>query len=161
VRWEYDSSDGNCWKSGKLSLGAILLKMAWKLSQMMFPSLVLSTSIYRTPLLMSLKPEWIPLGECTPLLMEKYVPVIPPSELDEICLKMTALVYWEMGLKVFLEFGLLLALERQMCLPKVSHVQVWKMCPSLFLHWNMMRSQEKYVPFHPLKWVRGKSRNSP
>jgi hypothetical protein len=28
MRWDYGSSDGNCWKSGKFSLGAILLEMA-------------------------------------------------------------------------------------------------------------------------------------
>ena len=73
---------------------------------------------------------WIPLRECTPLLLEKCVLVIPPSKLEEICLKMTALVYWEMGQKDFPESGLVLAPEPQMCLPKVSHIQVWKMCPS-------------------------------
>jgi hypothetical protein len=96
---------------------------------MMHPSLVLSTGIFHTPLLMSLDPGWIPLGECAPLLLEKCVLVIPPSESDEICIKMTALVYWEMGRKGFPESSLMLALEPQMCLPKVSHVQVWKMCP--------------------------------
>jgi hypothetical protein len=48
--------------------------------------------------------------------------VIPPSESDEICLKTTALVYWEMGRKGFPEFGLMLALEPQMC-------------PVMFLTW--------------------------
>jgi hypothetical protein len=130
VHWEYGSSDGNCWKSGKFALGAILFGMAWKLSQMMRPALVLSTGICRTLLLMSLDPRWIPLGECTRLLLAKCVLVIPPSELDEICVKTTALVYWEMGRKGFPEFGLMLTLEPQMCLSKVPHVQVWKMRPS-------------------------------
>jgi hypothetical protein len=130
MHWDYGSSDGNCWKSGKFALGVVLLRMAWKLSQMMRPALVLSTGICRTPLLMNLDPGWIPLGECAPLLLEKCVLVIPPSESDEICLKMTALVYWEMGRKGFPESGLMLALEPQMCLQKVSHVQVWKMRPS-------------------------------
>jgi hypothetical protein len=130
MRWDYGSSDGNCWKSGKFALGAILLRMAWKLSQMMHPALVLSTGICRTPLLMNLDPGWIPLGECAPLLLAKCVLVIPPLESDEICLKMTALVYWEMGWKGFPESGLMLALEPQMCPPKVSHIQVWKMHPS-------------------------------
>jgi hypothetical protein len=130
MRWDYGSSDGNCWKSRKFALGAILLKMAWKLSQMMRPALVLSTGICRTHLLMSLDPGWIPLGECAPLLLAKCVLAIPPSESDEICLKTTTLVYWEMGRKGFPESGLMLALEPQMCLPKVSHVQVWKMHPS-------------------------------
>jgi hypothetical protein len=40
------------------------------------------------------------------------------------------LVYWEMGRKGFPESGLMLALEPQMCPPKVLHVQVWKMHPS-------------------------------
>jgi hypothetical protein len=130
VRWEYGSSDSNCWKSGKFALGAILLGMARKLSQMMRPALVLSTGICRTPLLMSLDPGWIALGECAPLLLAKCVLVIPLSESDEICLKTTALVYWEMGRKGFPESGLMLALEPQMCLLKVLHVQVWKMRPS-------------------------------
>jgi hypothetical protein len=104
--------------------------MAWKLSQMMRPTLVLSTGICRTPLLMSLDPEWIPLGECAPLILAKCVLVIPPLESDDICLKMNALVYWEMGRRGFPESGLMLALEPQMCLPKVSHVEVWEMSPS-------------------------------
>jgi hypothetical protein len=129
IRWDYGSSDGNCWKSGKFALGAILLEMAWKLSQMMCPTLVLNTGICRTPLLMNLDPEWIPLGECAPFLLAKCVLVIPPSKSDEICLKTTALVYWEMGGKGFPESGLMLALEPQMCPQKVSHVQFWKMRP--------------------------------
>jgi hypothetical protein len=130
MRWDYGIYDGNCWKSGKFSLGAILLGMAQKLSQMMCPGLVLSTGICQTPLLMTLNPGWIPLGECAPLLLEKCVLVIPPLESDEISLKMTALVYWEMGQKGFPKSGLMLALEPQICLPKVSHFQVWKMSPS-------------------------------
>jgi hypothetical protein len=128
--WDYGNSDGNCWKSGNFSLGAILLKIAWKLSQMMRLALVLNTGICWTPLLMNLDPRWIPLGECTPCLLEKCILVIPPSESDKICLKTTTLVYWEMGRKGFLESSPMLALEPQMFLPKVSHVQVWKMCPS-------------------------------
>jgi hypothetical protein len=93
MHWDYGISDGNCWKSGKFTLGDILLGMAWKLSQMMRPALVLSTGIYQTPMLMNLDPGWIPPGECAPLLLEKCVLVIPLSELDEICLKTTALVY--------------------------------------------------------------------
>ena len=96
----------------------------------MHPALVLSISIYRTPLLMNLDPGWIPLGECAPLLLEKCIIVIPPSESDEISLKTTALVYWEMGRKGFPESGLMLTLEPQMCPPEASHVQVWKMRPS-------------------------------
>jgi hypothetical protein len=130
MRWDYGNSDGNCWKSGKFALGAILLGMAWKLSPMMRPALVLSTGICRTPLLMNLDLGWIPLGECAPLLLAKCVLVIPPSKSDEICLKTTALVYWEMGRKGFPESGLMLALEPQMYPPKVPHVQVWKMRPS-------------------------------
>jgi hypothetical protein len=130
MRWDYGSSDGNCWKSGKFTLGAILLGMAWKLSQMMRLALVVSTGICQTPLLMNSDPGWIPLGECAPLLLSKCVLVIPPLESDEICLKTTALVYWEMGRKGFPEFGLMLALEPQMCPPKASHVQFWKMRPS-------------------------------
>jgi hypothetical protein len=124
MRWDYGNSDGNCWKSGKFDLGAILLGMAWKLSRMMRPALVLSNGICQTPPLMNLDPRWIPLRECTPLLLAKRVLVIPPSESDEICLKTTTLVYWEMGWKGFLEYGLMLALEPQMCPPKVLHVQV-------------------------------------
>jgi hypothetical protein len=129
MRWDYGSSDGNCCKSGKFALGAILLGMAWKLSQMMRPALVLSTGICRTPLLMNLDPGWVPLGECATLLLAKCVLVIPLLESDEICLKKTALVYWEMGRKGFPESGLMLSLEPQMRPPKVLHVQVWKMRP--------------------------------
>ena len=117
--WDYGSSDGNCWKSGKFTLGAILLRMAWKLSQMMHPTLFLNTGICRTPLLMNLDPEWIPLGECTPLLLKKCILVIPLLESEKIRLKTTTLVYWEMGRKGFPESGLMLALEPQMCPPKV------------------------------------------
>jgi hypothetical protein len=119
MRWDYDSSDGNYWKSGKFALEAILLGMACKLSPMMRPALVLNTGICQTPLLMNLDLRWIPLGECTPLLMAKCVLVIPPSESDDICLKTTALVYWEMGRKGFPESGLMLSLEPQMSSPKV------------------------------------------
>jgi hypothetical protein len=123
MRWDYGNSDGNCWKSGKFPLGDILLAMAWKLSQMMRPTLVLSTGIFWTPLLVDMDPRWIPLGECTHLLLEKCVLVIPLSESDDICLKITTLVYWEMDRKDFSESGLMLALEPQLCPPKVSHVQ--------------------------------------
>ena len=104
--------------------------MAWKLSQMVRPALALSLCESPTPLLVCMDPGWIPLGECTPLSLAKCVLVIPPSESDEMCLKMTALVYWEMDWKGFPEYGMMLALEPQMYPPKVSHVQVWKMCPS-------------------------------
>jgi hypothetical protein len=130
MRWDYGSSDGNCWKSGKFALGDILLEMAWKMSQMIHPALVLSSGICRTPLLMNLDPGWIPLGECAPLFLAKCILVSPPSKSDEICLKTTALVYWEMGRKGFPESGLMLALEPQMFPPKVLYVQVWKMHPS-------------------------------
>jgi hypothetical protein len=62
MRWDYGNSDGNCWKSGKFALGVVLLGMAWKLSQMMRPALVLSTGICWTPLLMSLDPDGYPWG---------------------------------------------------------------------------------------------------
>jgi hypothetical protein len=130
MRWDYGNSDGNCWNSEKFALGAILLGMAWKLSQMMCPALVLSTGICQTPLLMNLDHGWIPLGECAPLLLAKCILVIPLLESDEICLKITALDYWEMGRKGFPESDLMLALEPQMCPPKVPHVQVWKIHPS-------------------------------
>jgi hypothetical protein len=96
----------------------------------MCPTLVLSTGNCRTLLLVSLDPRWIPLGECAPFSLAKCVLVIPSLESDEMCLKMTALVYWEMGRKGFLEYGLMLALEPQMYLPNVPHIQVWKMRPS-------------------------------
>jgi hypothetical protein len=82
--------------------------MAGKLSQMMCPTLVLGIGNCRTPLLVGLDPEWIPLRECAPLSVEKCVLVIPPSESDEMCLKMTALLYWEMGRKGFPESDLML-----------------------------------------------------
>jgi len=85
--------------------------MAWKLSQMMRASLVLSIGNYQTPLLVGLDPRWISLGECAPLSLAKCVLVIPLSKKDEMCLKMTTLVYWEMGQKGFPEYGLMLARE--------------------------------------------------
>jgi hypothetical protein len=129
MRWDYGSSDGNCWKSRKFALGAVLLGMAWKLSQMMRPALVLSTGNCWTLLLVSLDLRWIPLGECAPLSLAKCVLVIPPSESDETCLKMTALVYWEMGRKGFLEYGLMLALEPQMYSPKCRTSKSGKCAP--------------------------------
>jgi hypothetical protein len=124
MHWDYGSSDSNYWKFGKFTLGDILLGMAWKLSPMMRPSLFLSTGIFRTPLLMNLDPVGIPLGECAPLLLAKFILVIPPLESNEKCLKMTTLVYWEMGRKGFLDSVLMLAPEPQMSPPKVSHIQV-------------------------------------
>jgi hypothetical protein len=52
----------------------------------------------------------------------KMRPSDSTSESDEICLKITALVYWEMGRKGFPESGLIIALELHLCPPKVSHV---------------------------------------
>jgi hypothetical protein len=129
MQWDYGSSKGNCWKNGKFALGAVLLGMAWKLSQMMRPGLILNTGNCRTLLLVILDPGWIPLGEYAPLSLAKCILVIPPSKSDELCLKMTTLVYWEMGQKGIPEYGLMLALEPQMYPPNVSHVQVWKMRP--------------------------------
>jgi hypothetical protein len=111
MRWNYGNSCSNCWKSGKFALGDIPLEMAWKLSQMMHPSLVFSTGNCRTPLLVVLDPKWISLGEFSPLSLEKCVLVIPLSESDEMCLKMTTLVYWKMGRKGFHEYGLMLTQE--------------------------------------------------
>jgi hypothetical protein len=130
MRWNYGNSDSDCWKSGKFALGVVLLRMALKWSQMMRPALVLGTGNCRTLLLVSLDPGWIPLVKCAPLSLEKCILGIPSSESNEMCLKMTALVYWEMGRKGFPEYGMMLILEPQMYPPKVSHVQVWKMRPS-------------------------------
>jgi hypothetical protein len=122
--WNYGSLYGNCWKFGKFSLAAIALGMTWKLSQMMFPALVLSTGNFQTPLLVGLDLGWIPLGECTSLSQEKCSLVIRPLESAKMYLKMTALVYWEMGQKGFPESDLMLAREPRMYLLKVSHFQV-------------------------------------
>jgi hypothetical protein len=54
---------------------------------------------------MGLDPGWIPLGECATLSLAKCALVITPSELAEMCLKMTALVYREMGWKGFLNMA--------------------------------------------------------
>jgi hypothetical protein len=75
--------------------------MAWKLSQIMHPALVLSPGNYLTPLLMGLDPGWIPLGECAPLSLEKCALVIPLSESIEMCLKMTDLGLLGNGLEGF------------------------------------------------------------
>jgi hypothetical protein len=48
--------------------------MAWKLSQMMRPTLVLSTGNYRTPLLVGLDLGWIPPGGMRPSFSGKMRP---------------------------------------------------------------------------------------
>jgi hypothetical protein len=111
MRWNYGSSHGNCWKSKKFSLVAIPLGMAWKLSQMVHPTLALSPGDLVALLLVVMDLEWIPLGECTPLSLEKCSLVIPLSESIDMYLKMITLVYWEMGQKDFLESDLMLARE--------------------------------------------------
>ena len=78
---------------------------------MVFLPLALSSGDLSAPLLVCLDPGWIPLGECTPPPLENYALVIPPSESDKMCLKMTTLVYWEMGRKGFPEYGMMLSLE--------------------------------------------------
>ena len=74
MRWDYGISDGNCYKSGKFALGDILLGMAWKLSQMMCPALVLSNGNCRTLLLVILDPGWIPPGGMRPSFSGKMRP---------------------------------------------------------------------------------------
>ena len=83
------------------------LRMAWKLSQMVRP-LYLSVLVANRPLCWCV---WIPLGECAPLPLENCALVIPPSESAEMCLKMIALVYCEMGQKGFPRSDLMITQE--------------------------------------------------
>ena len=90
--------------------------------------------------------------------------VIPPLESTEMCLKMIALAYCEMGWKGFPGSDPMIAREPRMCPPKVPHSQFLENVPQMKMHsqcWNLTRNPEKYSPFLPLNWVGGESLNSP
>jgi hypothetical protein len=111
-----------------------------------------------------LDPGWIPLGECTPLPLENCALVIPLSESDDMCLKMIALAYCEIGQKGFSVSDLMIAWEPRMCLPKVSHSQYPKNAPQMKMHSqcrNLTRNPKNDVPCLPLNWVGGESLNCP
>jgi hypothetical protein len=72
-----------------------------------------------------------PLGECTPLSLENCALVIPPSKSVEMCLKMIALAYCEMGRKGFPGSDLMISQEPRMCPPKVSHSQCLENAPQM------------------------------
>jgi hypothetical protein len=121
----YGNSHSNYCKYGKFSLMAISLGSSWKLSQIVHLVVLLYPGDGPAPLLLCMDPRWIPLGECTPLLLENCTLVIPPSESVEMCLKKISLSYCEMGRKGFPECDLMIAREPRMCRPQVSHSQ----CP--------------------------------
>ena len=66
-----------------------------------------------------------PLGKCAPLLLENCALVILLSESAEMCLKLIALAYCEMGRKGFPRSYLMIAREPQIYPPQVLHSQ----CP--------------------------------
>jgi hypothetical protein len=105
--------------------------MAWKLSQMVCPALALSAGDRPAPLQVCLDPGWIPLGECAPLSLENCALVIPRSKSVEMCLKMIASAYCEMGQKGFPGSDLMIAREPRMCPPKVSHSQCLENAPQM------------------------------
>jgi hypothetical protein len=72
-----------------------------------------------------------PLGECTPILLENYALVIPPLKSADVCLKLIAQVYCEMGQKDFPGSELMIAREPQMCPPQVSHSQCLESVPQM------------------------------
>jgi hypothetical protein len=63
------------------------------------------------PLLVSLDPGWIPWGNVPPLLLENCALVISLSESVDMCLKLIALAYCEMGWKDFPGSNLMIARE--------------------------------------------------
>jgi hypothetical protein len=74
---------------------------------------------------------WIPLGECTPLLLENCALVIPPSESTDMCLKLIALAYCEVGRKGFHGSDLMIAREPRMCPHQVLHSQCLENAPKM------------------------------
>jgi hypothetical protein len=76
-------------------------------------------------------PQMDPPRECTPLSLENCTLVIPLSESTEMCLKMIASAYCEMGRKGFPGSDLMIAREPRMCHPKVSHSQCLENAPKM------------------------------
>ena len=118
---KYDISYDNCCKSRKFSLVAIPLENAWKLCQIMRPALPHSPSDFPDINWCIWSPDGSPWGKCTPSTLENYAIVIPPSESDDVCLKLIAQVYCEMGRNDFPRFELMITREPRMCPPQVSH----------------------------------------
>jgi hypothetical protein len=62
-----------------------------------------------------------PWGKCAPSALENCALVIPLSKSVDVCLKLIAWVYCEMGPKNFPGSELMIAREPRMCPPQVSH----------------------------------------
>jgi hypothetical protein len=122
MSWNYGSSYGNCRKSEKFALVAKPLGMARKLSQMV--RLASSQSWWLTGPSVGVSRPWMDSpGECAPLSLENCALVIPQSKSAEMCLKMIASTYCEMGWEGFPGSDLMIAREPRMCPPKVPHSQ--------------------------------------
>jgi hypothetical protein len=109
--YEYASSYDNCCKSGKFALVAIPLENVWKLAPTMRPALShnpgdcpdLNWCIWSL--------DGSPQGKCAPSALENCALVIPPSKSADVCLKLIAQVYCEMGRKDFPGSELMIAWE--------------------------------------------------
>jgi hypothetical protein len=75
-------------------------------------------------------PDGSPWGNA-PLSLENCALVIPSSESAEMCLKMIASAYYEMGRKGFPGSDMMIALEPWMCPPKVSRSQCLENTPQM------------------------------
>jgi hypothetical protein len=77
-------------------------------------------------------PRMDPLGEMHPLCyLENCSLVIPLSESADMCLKLIALAYCEMGQKDFPGSDLMIAQEPQMCPPQVPQPQRLENAPEM------------------------------
>jgi hypothetical protein len=127
----YASSYDNCCKSGKFALVAIPLGNAWKLSQTMRPALPHSPGDCLDLNWCIWSPDGSPWGKCAPSALENCALVIPPSESADVCLKLIAQVYCEMGRKDFPGSELMITREPRMCPPQVSHSQCPESAPQM------------------------------
>jgi hypothetical protein len=131
--WSYGSSHGNCCKSKKFAEWLDLLNRHENCTKQcsLLSLLVLVTD---WPLCWCVwTPDGSPLGECAPLLLENCALVIPPSESVEMCLKLIALVFCEMGRKGFPGSAPMIAREPRMFPPQVSHSQCLENAPQMWV----------------------------
>jgi hypothetical protein len=125
----YASLYDNCCKSGKFTLVAIPLGNAWKLSQTMRPALPHSPGNCPNLNWCIWSLDGSSFGKCGLFALENCALVISPSESTDVCLKLIAQVYYEMGRKDLLGSELMIAWEPRMCPPQVSHSQSPKSAP--------------------------------
>jgi hypothetical protein len=76
-------------------------------------------------------PDGSPWGKRAPSALENCALVIPPSKSADVCLKLIAQVYCEMGRKDFPGSELMIAREPRMCPPQVSHSQCPESAPQM------------------------------